>query len=117
MAVTKALADKTRVRILMALGPGELCVCQIVELLSLAPSTISKHVAILKQARLVDCRKEGRWMFYRRAEGDVPIEAKRMALLVSQLLADDPQLLEDAKQLKRILKMDRDDLCRKQNRC
>ena len=54
MAVTKALADENRVRILMALEPKELCVCQIVELLDLAPSTVSKHMAILKQARLVD---------------------------------------------------------------
>ena len=78
MAVIKALADENRVRILMALGPGELCVCQIVELLGLAPSTVSKHMAILKQARLVDSRKEGRWMFYRLAEDDAPAEAKEM---------------------------------------
>ena len=48
MAVIKALADENRVRILMTLGPKELCVCQIVELLGLAPSTVSKHMAILK---------------------------------------------------------------------
>lgn len=117
MAVTKALADENRVRILMALRPEELCVCQIVELLGLAPSTVSKHMAILKQARLVDSRKEGRWMFYRLAEDEVPAEAKQMTSLVAQLLADDPQSREDAKQLRRILKMERDDLCRKQNRC
>ena len=65
MAVIKALADENRVRVLLALGAGELCVCQIVELLGLAPSTVSKHLSILKQARLVESRKEGRWMFYR----------------------------------------------------
>ena len=73
----------------MALGAGELCVCQIVELLGLAPSTVSKHMAILKQARLVDSRKEGRWMFYRLADEDAPAEAKEMTALVSKLLADD----------------------------
>jgi ArsR family transcriptional regulator, arsenate/arsenite/antimonite-responsive transcriptional repressor len=117
IAVLKALADENRVRALMALVPQELCVCQIVELLGLAPSTVSKHMAILKQARLVGSRKEGRWMFYRLAEGDVPAEAKQMTALVAQLLADDSQSREDARQLKRILKMDRDDLCKKQNRC
>lgn len=117
MAVTKALADENRVRILMAIQPEELCVCQIVELLGLAPSTVSKHMAILKQARLVDSRKDGRWMFYRLAEGDVPPEAKEMASLVTQLLADDHKSREDARQLKRIVRMDRDELCRKQNRC
>jgi ArsR family transcriptional regulator, arsenate/arsenite/antimonite-responsive transcriptional repressor len=117
MAVIKALADENRVRILMALSPKELCVCQIVELLGLAPSTVSKHITILKQARLVDCRKDGRWMFYRLAEVDVPAEAKEMTELVSRLLADDSQAHEDAKRLKQILKMDRDKLCRRQNRC
>ena len=117
MAVLKALADENRVRILMALGPKELCVCQVVELLGLAPSTVSKHMTILKQARLVDSRKEGRWMFYRHAEGDVPIEAEAMTALVSRLLAGDAQEREDTKRLKQILRMDRDELCRKQNRC
>jgi DNA-binding transcriptional ArsR family regulator len=116
MAVLKALADKNRVRILMALGPKELCVCQIVELFGLAPSTVSKHLAILKQARLVDSRKDERWMFYRIAE-DATIEAGEMTALVARLLADDPLSREDAKRMKQILKTDRDELCRKQNRC
>lgn len=117
MAVIKALADENRVRILMALGNKELCVCQVVELLGLAPSTVSKHIAILKNARLVECRKDGRWMFYRLAEDDVSVEAKEITELVSRLLADDSQEREDIKQLKQILKMDRDELCRRQNRC
>ena len=70
MAVVKALADENRVRIVLALQPGELCVCQIVELLRLAPSTVSKHMSILEAARLVDRRKQGRWMFYRLAEDE-----------------------------------------------
>ena len=116
MAVLKALADENRVRVLMALGPRELCVCQIVELLGLAPSTVSKHMTILKQARLVDSRKEGRWMFYRLAEDDAPLEAKRWPRWCRNCLPTTPTT-EDAKRLKQILKMDRDELCRKQNRC
>ena len=117
MAVLKALADENRVRILMSLVPKELCVCQVVELLGLAPSTVSKHMTILKQARLVDSRKEGRWMFYRLAEEDASVEAKEMTALICRLVADDPQRRDDAKRMKQILKMDRDELCRKQNRC
>jgi ArsR family transcriptional regulator, arsenate/arsenite/antimonite-responsive transcriptional repressor len=116
MAVLKALADENRVRALMALVPGELCVCQIVELLGLAPSTVSKHMTILRQARLVDSRKQGRWMFYRLARTDTSVEAKKLAALVCKLLADAPQTREDAKRLRQILKIDRDELCRKQNR-
>jgi ArsR family transcriptional regulator, arsenate/arsenite/antimonite-responsive transcriptional repressor len=117
MMVLKALADENRVRAMIALGPGELCVCQIVELLRLAPSTVSKHMAILKQARLVDSRKQGRWMHYRLAKNGAPAEAKKLAALVSKLLAGTPQALDDAKRLREILQIDRDELCRKQNRC
>lgn len=66
MNVAKALADENRIRILMALhANGELCVCNINELLELAPSTVSKHLFLLKNARLVKARKDGRWMHYR----------------------------------------------------
>ncbi len=64
-SVTRALADENRLRALLALQQGELCVCQIVELLQLAPSTVSKHMKILRTARLVEARKVGRWVYYR----------------------------------------------------
>ena len=54
MNITGALADETRVRTLLALRKGELCVCQITELFGLAPSTVSKHLSLLFQAGLVD---------------------------------------------------------------
>lgn len=117
MLVIKALADETRVRILMSLAGGELCVCQIVELMGLAPSTVSKHMSILKQAYLVDSRKDGRWMFYRLAEKGAKAEAQGIATLVLQLLSADPQIRDDAKRLKQISKMDKEELCQKQNRC
>ena len=87
--------------------------CQLIELLGLAPSTVSKHMAILKQARLVDSRKQGRWMFYRLAKRETSAEARKIAALVSQLLADDPRTRDDAKRLKQILKVDPELLCEK----
>jgi ArsR family transcriptional regulator, arsenate/arsenite/antimonite-responsive transcriptional repressor len=68
MAVAKALADENRTRVLMFLRDGELCVCRIVEMLALAPSTVSKHLNVLYQAGLVESRKEGRWIYYRLPE-------------------------------------------------
>lgn len=56
MAIAKALADENRVRLLLALQKQELCVCQLIELIGLAPSTVSKHMSILRQARLVEAR-------------------------------------------------------------
>ncbi len=67
LTITKALSDESRVRAVMALAQGELCLCQIVEVLGLAPSTVSKHMSILQQAGLIQRRKDGRWHYYRLA--------------------------------------------------
>jgi DNA-binding transcriptional ArsR family regulator len=64
MNITRALSDENRVRIIAALKDQELCVCQIIDLLQLSPSTVSKHLSILRNARLVNGRKEGRWTHY-----------------------------------------------------
>ncbi|MCL4216743.1 MAG: winged helix-turn-helix domain-containing protein [Candidatus Hydrogenedentes bacterium] len=63
--LARALSDENRVRALIALKNRELCVCQIMAMLALAPSTVSKHMSILKQAGLVDSDKRGRWVYYR----------------------------------------------------
>lgn len=63
--ITRALADESRVRALLALRAGELCVCQLIDLLELAPSTVSRHMSLLVQAELVVGRREGRWRYYR----------------------------------------------------
>ncbi|GIW77819.1 MAG: hypothetical protein KatS3mg104_2882 [Phycisphaerae bacterium] len=47
--ITKALSDETRVRALLALREGELCLCQIIEMLGMAPSTVSKHMDLLSR--------------------------------------------------------------------
>ena len=117
MAVLKALADENRVRILGAVRQRELCVCQIVELLGLAQSTVSKHVSILHQARLVESRKEGRWMYYRAADADSPVEARQIAALVTELLSRTSEAGEDMKRMKRIVTIDREELCRKRKPC
>lgn len=64
MQIIKALTDENRVRILMALRNRELCVCQITGMLDLSPSTTSKHLSILRQARLIESNKKGRWVYY-----------------------------------------------------
>jgi DNA-binding transcriptional ArsR family regulator len=112
--VTKALADGSRLRVLMALGGGELCVCQIVELLQLAPSTVSKHMSILRQARLVESRKDGRWMYYRLAQRDAPKAAREAIAWVRRNLAQSPQMVQDRRKLKVILAMDPEELCKGQ---
>ncbi len=116
MKITKALADENRVRMLLALRGGELCVCQITELFGLAPSTVSKHLSILYQAGLAESRKEGRWIYYRLPGRGVPPAVRRAIDWVAQSVNGDAQAAEDAARLKRILKMDPVELCKRQCR-
>ncbi len=114
VSIAKALADENRLRALMALRGKELCVCQMTELLGLAPSTVSKHMSILAQARLVEGRKDGRWMFYRLADGNTPADARRAMAWACASLEKDPRVRKDAGRLKRIVKLDPEELCRRQ---
>ncbi len=66
--ILKALSDTQRLRVLLLLRHGELCVCKITDFLNLAPSTVSKHMSVLKQAGLVESRKDSRWVYFRLAE-------------------------------------------------
>lgn len=63
--VFKALADPTRLRIIKLLEGGELCVCQLTTVLQMGQSRISRHLSILKQAGLIEDRREGKWVHYR----------------------------------------------------
>lgn len=112
--ITKALAEENRVRILLALQVEELCVCQIIELLELAPSTVSKHMSVLRQARLVDSRKDGRWMYYRLADSNAPRVVSEAIAWVKKSLSSNERIRQDAIKLKEILKIDREVLCGKQ---
>ena len=116
MRITKALADENRVRMLLVLRTGELCVCQITELFGLAPSTVSKHLSILYQAGLAESRKDGRWMYYRLPGKAVAPAVRRAIGWVAQSVKGDPRVAEDAARLKKILRLDPVELCKRQCR-
>ena len=61
----KALADRTRLRIINLIGRGEICVCFFVEVLRLRQSAISRHLAYLRKAGVVETRRDGKWVHYR----------------------------------------------------
>lgn len=109
--ITKALADENRVRALMALRGRELCVCQIIELLQLAGSTVSKHMSILKQAGLVASRKNGRWIYYRLADDTASCEVSEALAFLRQQLRNDEQIRADRKRLREILCLEKEVLC------
>jgi DNA-binding transcriptional ArsR family regulator len=114
--LTKALADLNRVRILLALHRRELCVCQIVELFELAPSTISKHLSVLSHAGLVIPRKTERWVFYRLPAGKEPVAVREAIDWVQHSLEHSPEAQVDRKKLLRILKLSPTAVCRRQGK-
>jgi DNA-binding transcriptional ArsR family regulator len=93
----------------MSLRGGQLCVCQIIALIGLAPSTVSKHLSILRQADLVEADKKGKWIHYRLS----PAVDKRLMKWLAAALADDEKIAADTATLKRILKEDTEKLCQK----
>jgi DNA-binding transcriptional ArsR family regulator len=116
-AITKALAEENRLRVIMALRGRELCVCQITELLGLAPSTVSKHMAVLRQARLVESWKQGRWVYYRLAGAGAPPAAREALAWVQKWLKASRRARQDAARLREVLRLDKEELCRKQLHC
>src|SRR5690606_2419414 len=117
LAITKALADENRLRAVALLEGHELCLCQIVEVLGLASSTVSRHMSILHQARLVETRKQGRWAYFRLADEDAPDTVRDAIGLVLAALSQDKQGKLDRKELKAVLRMEPKELCRRQGEC
>ncbi len=63
----RALGDETRLQLVVLLSGGELCVCHLVMVLGLSQPMVSRHLAILKNAGLIQSRRQGNWMYYRLA--------------------------------------------------
>ncbi len=71
--VAKALASPVRVRILRILEEGERCGCELVPLLGLDPSVVSRHLAVLSRAGLVESRREGVRILWRLSSPEIPL--------------------------------------------
>ena len=110
-AVLKAAADPSRARILKMLERGELCVCQMVAVLGLCQSTVSKHLSLLRAAGLVEERKNGRWVYFRLGDSAVNPYAQNMLALLHGWLKRDALIRDDAEKLARIRKVAVDQLC------
>ena len=109
--ITSALSDESRVRILLSLRGGELCACHLIELVALAPSTVSKHMDLLRRAGLVLARKEGRWMHYRLPGRDAPQLVRDTLGWLWRSLDGSEQAAADGGRLKAILSLEPEALC------
>lgn len=85
--VFKALADKTRLRILALLGKNEVCVCHIHDSLGLPQPTVSRHLAYLRRSGLVVARRDGVWMHYRVSSSLDPVVQKVVNAAIDALLS------------------------------
>jgi len=90
--VMKALSDPNRVRVLKVLQRGELCVCEIQNLLGLAQSTVSKHMKLLEDAGLVERRRQGTWILYSLSDDSESVYANTLLVELRSWLDDDMEL-------------------------
>ena len=97
----KALAERTRLRLLNLMREGEVCVCFFVEVLGTNQPKISRHLAYLRRAGVVAARREGKWMHYRVA---VPEDehAAQVFAEVLRWLGEDREMLKDRARLTNI---------------
>ena len=96
----KALADKTRLRILALLGNNEVCVCHIHDTLGLPQPTVSRHLAYLRKSGLVAARRDGVWMHYQLSPSLAPV-VERIVSTAVQALQQLPATTADRKQFQR----------------
>jgi ArsR family transcriptional regulator len=94
----KALADRTRLRLLNLMNTDEICVCFFVEVLRTNQPKISRHLAYLRRAGVVEARRDGKWMHYRIVEPPDP-HAARIFSEVRRWLKDDAEMQRDRQRL------------------
>ena len=109
VASARALGHPARLRTIAVLRSGELCVCQITEMLGLAPSTVSAHLKELRQAGLTTERKQGRWVYIKLAD-DEGVRAWIDSTLAA--VANDRQIAADAALVEELRILPVEELCR-----
>lgn len=109
--VFKALGDKTRLRImrLMSITDRQVCVCEIMDALELPQYQVSKHLNILKNAKLVEGDRKGTWVYYSPLKQDSAFNRQLFKLLKEQL--SEAEFLEDEEKLKQRLQLRDGDTC------
>ena len=85
----KTLADPTRLRLLNLLACGETCVCELTDTLGVVQPKVSRHLAHLKRAGLVEARRDGKWMHYRWARQADPLVRHVLTGLREWMTKDD----------------------------
>ena len=98
----RAFSDPIRLRILHLIAEGELCVCDLVEILGLPQPTVSRHLSYLRKAGLVSAREERSWNFYRLTPARTTFHRKLLECL-GTCFNDVPELSRDSRRAKRLM--------------
>ncbi len=104
----KALSDRNRIRILKILEVRPLCVCEITAILNLAPSTVSKHLSILREAGFIFDQKENKWVNYHLNSASQLPQIKELLPLLKRWLMNDSEIKRDKEKAKIV---NREKLC------
>jgi ArsR family transcriptional regulator, arsenate/arsenite/antimonite-responsive transcriptional repressor len=100
-AFFRALADRTRLRLLNLMGSDEVCVCFFVEVLKTNQPKISRHLAYLRRAGIVGARRDGPWMHYRIVEPQDQDAARILKETISWM-ANDREMQRDRERLVKV---------------
>ena len=106
LRVTKALSDKTRVRIFKMLQQKRMCVCEVQAVLGMAQSTTSKHLNILEDAGLIMRTKDGLWVNYEIDQRSYNPHAEPIITHLSSILDDDPDVKADVEKVRRVNRLE-----------
>jgi ArsR family transcriptional regulator len=96
--IFKALSDETRLKILKIIEKGEICVCDLVSVLDMSQPKISFHLNVLKEARLISDRKQGKWVHY--SINDSDMFRRFLVLSVMEKISDESVKKELARLVK-----------------
>jgi len=104
--VFKALADPTRLRVMLLLLRRELCVCEIMFVLDMEQSRVSHHMRILRQAGIVEDIRQGRWIIYRISAQARPFVEDLSAGALRERIEGSPETAQDVRKLDTAIRQD-----------
>jgi ArsR family transcriptional regulator, arsenate/arsenite/antimonite-responsive transcriptional repressor len=100
-----ALSDETRLRMMRLLEERELCVCELMQVLDMSQPRISRHLGVLKNAGLVNDRREGKWVYYALPPGAEHDVVKNLLNAVALMGHENGQVQADRERLKRAVRL------------
>ena len=104
--IFKALADPTRLRIMLLLSRRELCVCELMFILGMEQSRVSHQMRVLREAGLAEDVRDGRWIIYRRPDAARPLVEALLIGVLKDRIGHSGEAEADGRKLEACLRED-----------